>query len=182
MRDQGYISSSEYANAVQSGLGLNPSGKYSSVKQPLIFDLVLQQLIDKYGASTVRYGGLKVYTTIQPRLQAAAQSAVDNSCGVCLPGPSGPTAALASIDPSTGAIVALASSSSYSSNNQFNLAAQAQRQPGSSFKTYVLTTADQAGDRPRHDLLRRHLAEDPPSRQLRQHLARQQRRARRGDL
>jgi len=145
MLEQGNISASEYTNAVSQGTGLNPSGKYSKVKQPLIFDLVQQQLIDKYGASTVRYGGLKVYTTIQPRLQAAAQNAVDNYCGVCLAGPAGPTAALASIDPSTGAIVALASSSSYSSQNQFNLAAQAHRQPGSSFKPYVLTTAVKQG-------------------------------------
>jgi len=145
MESQGYISASQYASAVRSSLGLNPSSRYSSVKQPLIFDLVQQQLVDKYGLRTVRYGGLKVYTTIQPRLQAAAQSAVDNYCSVCLPGPSGPTAALASIDPKSGAIVALASSSSYSSQNQFNLAAQAKRQPGSSFKTYVLTTAIKQG-------------------------------------
>ena len=145
MQDQGNISPSEYANAVSQGPGLNPSVKYSRVKQPLIFDLVQQQLINKYGASTVRYGGLKVYTTIQPSLQAAAQHAVDNYCGVCLTDPLHPTAALASVDPNTGAIVALASSSSYSSSHQFNLAAQAQRQPGSSFKTYVLTTAIKQG-------------------------------------
>ncbi len=145
MENQGYISASEYATAVKSGLGLNASDIYSSVKEPLIVDLVEQELIDKYGLRTVRYGGLKVYTTIQPSLQAAAQDSVDNYCGVCLPGQSGPTAALASVDPKTGAIVALASSSSYSNANQFNLAAQGHRQPGSSFKTYVLTTAIKQG-------------------------------------
>ncbi len=65
---------------------------------------------------------------------------------MCLPGPSGPTAALASVDPKTGAIVALASSSRLlRPTNQFNLAAQAHRQPGSSFKPYVLTTAIKQG-------------------------------------
>ena len=144
MESQGYISASQYAAAAHSSLGLNSSARYSSVKQPLIFDLVQQQLVSKYGLRTVRYGGLKVYTTIQPRLQEAAQQAVDNECSVCSYDPTA-AAALASVDPKTGAIVALASSSSYSSQNQFNLAAQGHKQPGSSFKPYVLTTAIKQG-------------------------------------
>ena len=93
--------------------------------------------------NTVQNGGLKVYTTIQPRLQEAAQSAVD-ACSVCYPG-GGPASALASVDPSTGEIVALASSQRYSRDSQFNFAAQAHRQPGSSFKAFVLTTAIKQG-------------------------------------
>ncbi len=149
MEDQGYITAAEYVQAARSDLGLNASDRFETVKQPLIFDFVQQQLIEKYGVSTVRYGGLKVYTTIQPQLQQEAQAAVD-ACAACLPGPSGPTAALASIDPSTGAIVALASSTGFQANNQFNLAAQAHRQPGSSFKAYVLTTAIKQGIDPEH--------------------------------
>src|SRR5206468_2801264 len=106
--------------------------------QPLVFDFVQQELFDKYGVNTVRNGGLKVYTTIQPRLQAAAQDAVDNACGVCTTDPSSPKSALASVNPANGEVLALASSSSYAQANQFNLAWQAHRQPGSSFKTYVL--------------------------------------------
>jgi penicillin-binding protein 1A len=143
MLDQGNISLAEYTTAVSQGLGINHGGRYERVKQPLIFNLVQQELIAKYGLNTVRYGGLKVYTSIQPSLQAEAQSAVD-ACVVCY-ADGGPAAALASIDPSNGEIVALASSSAYSSVNQFNLAAQARRQPGSSFKTYVLTTAVKQG-------------------------------------
>ena len=108
--------------------------------------------------NTVQNGGLKVYTTIEPRLQEAAQNAVD-SCSVCYSG-GGPASALASVDPSNGEIVALASTQRYSLSSQFNFAAHAQRQPGSSFKIYDLTDGDQAGHRPRHDLLRRHLADD----------------------
>jgi penicillin-binding protein 1A len=44
--------------------------------------------------------------------------------------------------------VALASSQHYSGNSQFNFAAQAHRQPGSSFKTFVLTTAIKQGVNP----------------------------------
>src|SRR4029079_7309381 len=121
------INASQYAIAAGEGLGLNPGNKYSRIRQPYIFDLVKQELEDKYGLSTVENGGLKVYTTIQPRLQGAAQSAVD-SCSVCSSG-GGPASALASIDPSNGDIVALASSQRYSLTSQFNFAAHAQRQP-----------------------------------------------------
>ena len=47
--------------------------------------------------------------------------------------------------PTTGEIVALASTEGYDSENQFNYAWQAHRQPGSSFKTFVLTTAIKQG-------------------------------------
>src|SRR5262245_52244280 len=93
MEQQGDISADEYATAVSQGLGLHPGQKYSRIRQPYIFDLVKQELEDRYGVNTVQNGGLKVYTTIQPRLQAAAQSAVD-SCSVCYSG-CGPASALA---------------------------------------------------------------------------------------
>jgi len=143
MRDQGYIDDAEYRKAIHSGLGLHPGHKYRVIRDPFLFDLVEQELIHKYGINTVRYGGLKAYTTIDPALQEEAQEAVD-SCGVCYP-EGGPAAGLASVDPSTGEIVALASTEGSASESQFNYAWQAHRQPGSSFKTFVLTTAIKQG-------------------------------------
>jgi penicillin-binding protein 1A len=143
MEEQGYITSSEYDRVVESGLGLNPGHKYRVIRDPFLFDLVQQELIDKYGINTVRTGGLKAYTTIDPELQERAQEAVD-SCSVCYP-EGGPAAGLASVDPSTGEIVALASTEGYASESEFNYAWQAHRQPGSSFKTYVLATAIKQG-------------------------------------
>ena len=123
--------------------GLDPGQKYTRIRDPYIFDLVKQELQDRYGLNTVQNGGLKVYTTIKPRLQQAAQSAVD-SCSVCYSG-GGPASALASVNPSNGKIVALASTQRYSEDSQFNFAAHAQRQPGSSFKVYDLTAAIKQG-------------------------------------
>ena len=143
MHEQDYIDGDEYREARQSGLGLSPGHKYRVIKDPFLFDLVQQELIDRYGINTVRKGGLKAYTTIDPELQERAQEAVD-SCSVCYPD-GGPAAALASIDPSTGEIVALASTEGSDSESEFNYAWQAHRQPGSSFKTYVLTTAIKQG-------------------------------------
>ena len=143
MEQQGDITSSEYQQAASQDLGLKPGHKYTRIREPYIFDLVKQELQDRYGVNTVQNGGLKVYTTIQPRLQQAAQSAVD-SCSVCYSG-GGPASALASVDPSNGKIVALASTQRYSLTSQFNFAAHAQRQPGSSFKVYDLTAAIKEG-------------------------------------
>jgi penicillin-binding protein 1A len=143
MHEQEYIDGAEYREALHSGLGLSPGHKYRVIRDPFLFDLVQQELIDKYGINTVRKGGLKAYTTIDPELQERAQEAVD-SCGVCYP-EGGPAAGLASVNPKTGEIVALASTEGYDSESEFNYAWQAHRQPGSSFKTYVLTTAIKQG-------------------------------------
>jgi penicillin-binding protein 1A len=144
MEEQGYISSEEYSEAIDKGLGLNPGDKYQVIHDAFLFDLVQQQLIERYGINTVRNGGLKAYTTIDPDLQAKAEEAVENSCYVCYP-EGGPAAGLASVNPETGEIVALASTEGYASEEQFNYAWQAHRQPGSSFKTFVLTTAIKQG-------------------------------------
>ncbi len=143
MEDQGYITPSEYREAIHKGLGLDPGHKYRVIRDRFLFDLVQQELIDKYGLNTVRYGGLKAYTTIDPELQERAQEAVDY-CGVCYP-EGGPAAGLASVDPSNGEIVALASTEGSADESEFNYAWQAHRQPGSSFKTFVLATAIKQG-------------------------------------
>src|SRR3954452_18853759 len=77
MLRQRYITAGQYARAAQRGLGLHPSQRYTRIRQPYIFNYVARELIGRYGINAVRTGGLKVYTTIRPRLQAAAQRAVD---------------------------------------------------------------------------------------------------------
>ncbi len=146
MEQQGYISQADYEQASQEDLGLDPGHKYETIREPYFFDYVQQQLIDKYGVNTVRNGGLKVFTTIDPRLQVDAQQAVA-SCSVCYSG-GGPAAALASVDATNGHILAMASSQPYSPTSQFNFAADAHRQPGSSFKPYVLAAALKEGMNP----------------------------------
>ena len=124
-------------------LGVERGDLYTRIREPFFFDYVKQQLIDKFGVNTVRKGGLKVYTTIDPKLQAAGRKAIDST----LPYPADPSAAVVAIDPRNGYIKAMASSSSYK-HKQFNLAAQGHRQPGSAFKTFVLTTAIRRGINP----------------------------------
>jgi penicillin-binding protein 1A len=81
-----------------------------------------------------------VYTTIDPDLQRIGLEAMRSA----LPYSTDPASALVSIDPRDGHIRAMVSSSHYS-RSQFNLAAQGHRQPGSTFKAFVLTTAIKQG-------------------------------------
>ena len=99
-----------------------------------------ERLIEEYGVGVYRRGGLKVYTTIAPKLQEAARQAIGNHLSL----PTDPSSAVVSIDPRTGYIRAMASSGTYK-DRRFNLAAQGHRQPGSAFKTMVLMTAIRKG-------------------------------------
>ena len=104
---------------------------------------VEDQLIAKYGAGRVFGGGLKVTTTIDLDLQETAHKAIES----VLKTPGGPAAALVAIDPRTGAVKAMVGGSNFR-ESQFNLATQAERQPGSSFKPFVLATALREGISP----------------------------------
>ena len=139
--EEDYISLGDEKKALQDGLGLERGYRYETIQgDRYFFDFVEQDLIKRYGVNTVRQGGLEIYTTIEPDLQAAAQRAVDNRVSYAQPW----SQALVSIDPDNGHIVAMASSGDYESD-KYNLAAQGHRQPGSSFKPFVLATAISQG-------------------------------------
>ncbi len=136
----GYISPGQARRAEQRGLGLKLSNTYFDRRQPYFFDYVENKLIERYGVNTVRKGGLRVYTTIDPKLQEVGLEAMHST----LPYSTDPASALVAIDPATGYVKAMVSSSSYE-ESKFSLAVQGHRQPGSTFKTFVLTTAVKQG-------------------------------------
>jgi penicillin-binding protein 1A len=138
MEREGYLTSEQASRAKAAGLGLEAGTKYSEVREPYFFDYVEQELIDRYGVNTARQGGLEVHTTIDPELQEAAKQAIYAN-----PVTSAANALVAT-DTQTGEILAMASSAAYESD-QFNLAAQGSRQPGSAFKPFVLTAAVDQG-------------------------------------
>ena len=176
MHEQDYIDGAEYREALHSGLGLSPGHKYRVIKDPFLFDLVQQELIDKYGINTVRKGGLKAYTTIDPELQERAQEAVD-SCSVCYP-EGGPAAGprLGRSEDGRNRRPRLDRRLRKRKRIQLRLAGP----PPARLLVQDLRAddGDQAGDRPRQHLLRRHLADDARN-SGRRHLDGQQRRARR---
>src|SRR3954470_13485828 len=140
MAKLGYVSKARARRAIASGLRVNFDQGYFEHRQPYFFDYVENKLIEKYGVNTVRRGGLQVHTTIDPQLQQVGSEATRST----LPYSTDPSSSFVSIDPSNGHIRAMVSSSKYG-DSQFNLAAQGHRQPGSTFKTFVLTTAIRQG-------------------------------------
>ena len=145
MLANGNITSTQYANAVaQRHLRLKAGRLYTRIREPYFFGYVREELQRQYGANTVHSGGLKVYTTIDPRLQRLALDAIKRT----LPYSSDPAAAIVSINPHNGAIRAMTEVSPGNPKNQVNFASSARRQPGSTFKTIVLTTAISQGINP----------------------------------
>jgi penicillin-binding protein 1A len=144
MLDTGRITRARFEKASAKGLQLRPGRLYSDIREPYFFGYVRDKLIEVYGAETVRSGGLSVYTTIVPRYQRLAEKAIRDT----LNQPSDPASALVSISPRTGAIRAMAAVVPNRPGNEFNLLSQARRQPGSTFKTFVLTAAVEMGVNP----------------------------------
>jgi penicillin-binding protein 1A len=145
MLENGALTRRQFVSAIsERQLHLVPGRLYTRVREPYFFSYVRDQLIAEYGANTVRSGGLKVYTTIDPRLQAAARRAIVGT----LYSRTDPASALVSIDPSTGAIKAMTAVTPGRTGNQFNLVAQAKRQAGSTFKMFVLAAAVDQGINP----------------------------------
>ncbi|MFL5966728.1 MAG: transglycosylase domain-containing protein, partial [Gaiellaceae bacterium] len=139
------ITSTQYAQAVADRrLHLKPGRVYTRIREPYFFSYAEAQLQKQYGSNTVRSGGLKVYTTIDPRLQRFANEAIKSTLYYS----SDPAAAIVSINPSNGAIRAMTEVTPGNKKNQVNFLSSAHRQPGSTFKTIVLTTAVSQGINP----------------------------------
>ncbi len=144
MRADDYISESAFQAALAQPIELKRGQIYTRIKEPFFFGYVRELLIEKYGATLVRSGGLSVYTTINPRFQRIAAKAIKEE----LDQKGDPASAIVSINPKNGAIRAMTAVAPGAKEIQFNLAAQGRRQSGSSFKTFVLTEAIRQGINP----------------------------------
>src|SRR5262249_36554898 len=69
----GYVSLARAQAAEAQPLGLKPGRLYTQIDQPNFFGYVQQQLGARYGAKAVAGGGLRVRSTLDPKLQLAAQ-------------------------------------------------------------------------------------------------------------
>ena len=143
--EQGYITRRDLVRAERRPLpraeDVHLPGKQGPA--PYFTNYVKQQLVDRYGSGRVFGGGLRVHTTIDLNVQRMARRAITK----WLPDPHGPSAALVAIDPRNGKVLAMIGGNSYR-KSQFNLAVQGERQPGSSFKPFVLATALKQGISP----------------------------------
>jgi len=106
-------------------------------------EYVKQILIEKYGVNKVFTGGFNIYTTLEPGMQVAAEGAINQ----ILFDPEDPSAALVAMDPKNGFIKAMVGGKDFG-EMKFNLATQAKRQAGSTFKVFALLAALEQGVSP----------------------------------
>lgn len=142
MAAQGYITAAELAEAKASPIelaGLKPA----STKAPYFVEWIKAQLIEEFGEQMVYRGGLRVATTLDPKAQSAAEKAIK----AILNKKDDPSAALVAVRPGTGEVLAMVGGRDFETQ-QYNVAVQGRRQPGSAFKTFVLATALDAGINP----------------------------------
>ncbi|MGA9856325.1 MAG: transglycosylase domain-containing protein [Solirubrobacteraceae bacterium] len=141
----GYITPAQAARADRAHLEIKHDPSYLIHNQPYVFDFIKSQLVADLCPKTphncpVLNDGLKVYSTIDLRKEAIAQQAIlNNESNLASQGGPGVQAALASIDPNNGHVLAIANSSTYSQTT-FDYATQAHRQTGSAFKVFALMT------------------------------------------
>lgn len=143
MLQYGYIDRKQHDEAVAQDLELSRGRVEHENDNEYFLDAVRKELAREYGDEMVYEGGLKIYTTLDPQLQEQASQSVDE----ILYDPNDPSAALVSIEPSTGAVKSMVGGSDFE-QVKFNLATQGQRQPGSTFKPFVLAEAIEQGISP----------------------------------
>jgi membrane peptidoglycan carboxypeptidase len=121
-----------------------PAHMYTPINRilaPAFVRYVTGQLVAKFGSDLTYTGGLHVTTTLNWSLQALAQKTVTNTVK-SLSYRHLSQGALVSIDPTSGAIVAMVGSANPKANGgQYNLAVWPPRNPGSSMKIFTYTTA-----------------------------------------
>jgi len=142
MAAQGFITAAQERRALKTKLHVyrtTPPGEAAGTAY--FVDYVEQQLVARYGARETFEGGLKVYTTLDRRMQRDALAAMKSTL------PAGPAGALVSIDPATGFIRAMTSTLPWKTSI-LDLAWQAHRQLGSAMKPFALTAAIEAGADP----------------------------------
>ncbi|MBI3892329.1 MAG: PBP1A family penicillin-binding protein [Candidatus Wallbacteria bacterium] len=145
MLEQGYISPEQarQATAEQVAFARGALRREGSDKAPYFLAQIKKNLVDAYGFKTAFGGGLRVTTSLDWRVQQAAERAFANAA--VFRGRSGsrdPTlqGAFLALDPVNGDILAMVGGRDFAVS-QFNRAIQARRQPGSSFKPFVYCSA-----------------------------------------
>lgn len=139
MSDQSIITPSEFQTA--KAKPLNVKGlKSPRTNAPYFVDWVKAQVVERFGSDMLYRGGITVKTTLDWEAQKSAEKAIREA----LNRGDDPSAALVSLDVETGEIIALVGGRDYSAQ-QYNVATQGRRQPGSAFKPFVLATAIEKG-------------------------------------
>ncbi|QOY37281.1 transglycosylase domain-containing protein [Anaerobacillus isosaccharinicus] len=144
MANEGYITNLEANDYYNTPLNLEHDTVNSVAVGPYFQEVVYQILTDDYGLDPqlIEAGGLQIYTTLDPTMQAKAEKWVEEE----LKGTELQTA-LVAIDPRSGDVRAMVGGRNYL-ESQFNRATQARRMPGSAMKPILYYAALENGFTP----------------------------------
>jgi penicillin-binding protein 1A len=157
MRKEQHISDGDLAAALKSPI---PDSRHETMLQSASDSVegtgqyfqeeVRRQLFELFGAERVLQGGLRVYSTYDPPLQAAAERAVTTRIEQITrrrPRAKDLQGGLVAIDPRSGDVLALVGGRNFE-ESPFNRATQAHRQAGSAFKPIIYAAALERGYAP----------------------------------
>ncbi len=136
MKKYGFITDKEYKDALNFKIETSKPKK-RNYNAPSFTNIVTKKVFDKYGEQLVYEGGLKIYTTVDLRMQKIAEESFNN--GKYLKERKDLNGALITIDSNSGYVKAVVGGKNFKSGN-FNRATMSIRQPGSSFKPFLYYT------------------------------------------
>jgi penicillin-binding protein 1C len=143
MADQGYITKAEAETAKQVDILKRLSPVREAIRAPHFVFYVKELLTERLNEKMVEQGGLRVVTTLDPKLQDIAEEVVEGRIPTNEKRYGAENAALVAIDPKTGQILAMVGSRDYfdtEHDGQVNVALTPQA-PGSSLKPFIYATA-----------------------------------------
>lgn len=145
MAENGMISEEEAEEAFREELHIAGKHPVREKIAPYFQDAVQQELKRVMGLDerTIALGGLKVYTSLDPKMQKSAEENMAKTS----PAGSGIQAALVAMDPQTGFVKAMIGGRDYAESS-FNRAVKAIRQPGSTVKPFLYFAALEHGFTP----------------------------------
>ncbi len=148
MCEQGYIGADLRDAAAKAKLVVQAYAPpdWRPRRAPHYTSWAVREVAQRLGEDRLYAGGLKVWTYLDLRLQAAAVDAVAAAVRAAAKGGASEGAAVV-VDPRSGALLAIVGGLNWD-DSQFNRATQAKRQPGSAFKPFVYAAALDRGYRP----------------------------------
>ena len=148
MAQQGYISAEERDAAKKTEIKFKEPD--NNITAPHFVMYIKDILAERYGEKMIEQGGLKIYTTLDLTKQKAAEDVIKEQTKDYTAKYGATNAALVSIDPKTGQILAMVGSRDYfndSIDGQVNITTSP-RQPGSSMKPIVYAALFEKGFTP----------------------------------
>lgn len=148
MQEAGFITPEAAKAASAEPMDIDPAPPKRLTTEAPYFTSYIEQELPKYIPSeALEAGGLIVETSLNRDWQKQAETTVENTLKRYGRGQRFSQAALVSLDPRTGEVKAMVGGTDFD-KTQFNRVTQAMRQPGSTFKGFVYTTAIAAGFSP----------------------------------